>query len=62
MMEGGSPDLTDTDTYSNLVEQIYDIGAMTSQIIGSVKVVLIPSRNASESESTVHDVPQAKTF
>ena len=35
---------------------------MTSQIIDSVKVTLIPSRNVSETKATVQDVPQAKTF
>ena len=28
MTEGGSPDLTDTDSDSDSVDQIYDIGAM----------------------------------
>ena len=35
---------------------------MTSQIIGSVKVALIPSRNVSETKTTVQDVPQANIF
>ena len=38
MTEGVHPNLTDTDSGSNLVDQIYDIGAMTSPTIGSVKV------------------------
>ena len=32
-----SPDLTDIDSDRNSVNQIYDISAITSQIIGSVK-------------------------
>ena len=35
---------------------------MTSRMIGSVQVALIPSRNVSETKATVQDVPQAKTF
>ena len=62
MTEGGSPDLTNTGSDRYSVDQIYDIGAMTSQMIGSVKVSLITSRNASESKATVQDVPQAKMF
>ena len=31
-------------------------------IIGSVKVILIPSSNVSETKATVQDVPQAKVF
>ena len=62
MTEGGSPNLNNTDGHSISLEQIYDIGAMTSQIIGSVKVALIPSRNVSESKSMVQDVPQANMF
>ena len=62
MTEGGYPDLTDIESDINPVYQIYDIGAMKSQMIGSVKVALIPSRNVSETKSTVQDVPQAKTF
>ena len=41
MTEGGSPDLTDTESDSNSLYQIYDIGSMTSLIIVSVKVSLI---------------------
>ena len=62
MTEVGYPNLADTDRNRNSVDQIYDIGAMTSQIIGSVKVALIPSRNVSESKSMVQDVPQANMF
>ena len=62
MTEGVYPDLTDTNSDSDSVYQIYDIGAMTSRMIGSVKVALIPSRNVSETKATVKDVPQAKTF
>ena len=62
MTEGGSPDLTDTDSDRYPVYQIYDIGAMKSQIICSVKVALIPSRNLSETKATVQDMPQVKTF
>ena len=60
--EGGSPDLTDTDSDSNSVDQFFDIGAMKSRIVGSVKVDLIPSRNVSETKATVQDVPYSKTF
>ena len=62
MKDVGSPDLTITDSDSDSVYQIYDISTMTSQMIGSVKVALIPSRNVSETKATVQDVPQAKTF
>ena len=48
MTEGGSPDLTKKDSARYSVYQIYDIGAMTSIIIGSVKVALKPSKNVSE--------------
>ena len=47
MTKGGSPDLTDTDSDSDSLYQIYDIGTMTSQMFGIVKVALIPSRNVS---------------
>ena len=62
MTEGVSPELTNTDSYSDSVFQIYDIGTMTSQMIGSVKVSLMPSRNVSETKATVQDGQQAKTF
>ena len=62
MTEGGSPDLNDTDSDRYSVYQIYYIGAMTSRMIGSVRVALIPSRNVSETKATVQDVQQAKTF
>ena len=62
IMEGGYPDLTKRDSDSNSVEQIYDIVAMTSRLIDSVKVASIPSRNVSKSKSRVQDVPQANTF
>ena len=62
MMEGGSPNLTKTDSDRDSVYQIYDIGAMTGRMIDSVKVALIPPRNVSETKATVQDVPQAKTF
>ena len=55
-------DLTDKYSDSNSVDQTYDIGTMTSRIIGSIKVALIPSRNVSETKFTVKDVPQARTF
>ena len=42
MTEGRYPDLPDVDSKSASVEKIYDIGAMTSQMIGIVKVVSIP--------------------
>ena len=42
--------------------QIYDIGAMTSRIIGSVKLALITSKNVSETIVTLQDVPQANIF
>ena len=38
MTDGGSLDLNDTDSEKDSVDQIYDIGAMTSLIIGSIKV------------------------
>ena len=62
MTERGSPYLTNTDSDSGSVDQIYDIGAMTSQMIGSVKVALILSINASETKVTVQDVPQTNTL
>ena len=62
MTEGVSPDLTDTYSDRNSVYQIYDIGAMTSRMIGNVKFDLIPSRNVSETKVTVQDVPQANTI
>ena len=62
MKEGGSPDLTNTESDINSVDQIFDIGAMTSLIIGSVKILLVQSRNVSETKSTVKYVTQAKTF
>ena len=62
MTEGGSTDFDDTESEINSVYQIYDIGAMTSLIIGSVKIALIPSRNIYETKATLQDVPQAKTF
>ena len=62
MTEGWSSELTNTDSDSNSVDQIYDIGAMKSLTIGSVKVDSIPSRNLSESKATVQDVSQAKKF
>ena len=60
--ERGYSDLTDTYSDSNSVYQIYDIGAMTSRMIGSVKFPLMPSRNLSETKTTVQDVKQAKKF
>ena len=60
--EGGSPNLIDTYSDSDSVYQIYDIGSITSRMIGSIKVALIPSMNLSETKATVQDVPQAKTF
>ena len=62
MTEGGYPDLTDTDSNINSVDQIYDISNIPSQVIGSVKVALIPSRNVSETKATIQDVPKYKTF
>ena len=53
MTEGVSPDLTDTNGDSNSLYQIYDIGAMKSVMIGSVKVALILSRNVFETKATV---------
>ena len=53
MTEEGSPELTNTDSDSNSVEQIYDIVAMTSRIIVSVKVSLIPSSNVSKTKGMV---------
>ena len=62
MIEGGSPDPTNIDSVRVSVDQIYDIGSTTSQIIGSVKVASILSRNVSKSKTAVHYVPQSKTF
>ena len=62
MVEVGSPDLAKTDSDSDSVDQIYDIGAMKSRSIGSVKAASIPSMNVYETKLTVQDVPQAKTF
>ena len=62
MTEGGSPYLTNTESYRDSVYRIYDIKAMTSRTIVSVKVTLIPSRNVSETKATVQDVTQARTF
>ena len=53
MTEGGYPDPTDTYSDSNSLYQIYDIGAMKSVMIGSVKVALILSRNVFETKATV---------
>ena len=53
MTDGGSPDLTNTDSDSDSVYQIYDIDAMISRMIGSVKVALIPSKKVSETKATV---------
>ena len=53
MTEGGSPELTNTDSGSDSVDQIYDIGAMTIRMIGSVKVASITSMNVSETKTTV---------
>ena len=62
MTEGGYPENTNTDSDNDSVYQIYDIGAMKSRMIGSVKVSLIPSRNKYGTKATVKDVPQAKIF
>ena len=62
MTEGGPPDLTDTYSDRNSVDQIYDIGAMKRQMIGSVNVALITTSNAYETKAMVKDVPQANTF
>ena len=62
MGEGKSPNFANTESDSDSVDQIYDIDAMTSRMIGSITVTSIPSRNVSESKMKVQDVPQAKTF
>ena len=62
MTEGGPHELTDTDSVRNPADKIYDIGAMTSQMIVSVKVASVTSRNLSETKATVQYVPQEKTF
>ena len=62
MMEVGSPDLNKTDSDSNSVDQIYDIGAMTSRMISSFKFASIPSRNVYETKVMVQYVPQVKSF
>ena len=59
MKEGGSSDLTKTDSDRNSVYKIYDIGSMASQMIGSVRVALIISRNVSKTKTSIQDVPQA---
>ena len=61
-MEGGYPELTNSDSDSDSLYQIYDIGAMTSRIIGCVKVALITTRNLSKRKTQVQDVAQAKPF
>ena len=48
MTEGGPHDLIKTDSDSDSLEKIYDISAITSQIIGSVKIASIPSSNVSK--------------
>ena len=62
MKDGVYPGLTDTDSVSDSVDQIYGIGAIKTRMIGSVKVALISSRHVSETKATVQDVPKAKTF
>ena len=62
MTEGGTPALVSPDSDSDSVYQIYDIGAMTSRMIFSVKVALIKSRNVSKTKATVQNMPQAKKF
>ena len=62
MKEVGSLDLTDTEGDSNSEDQIYDIGAMTSQMIVSVKVSSIPPSNVSESKEMVQNMKQVNTF
>ena len=62
MAEGGSPDLTNIDSDRISVDQIYDIGFITSRMIGSFKVASIPSRDVSETKLMVQDVSQDKTF
>ena len=57
MMEGGSTDLTNIDSNSDSVDQIYDIGTMTRRMIGSFKVALIPSNHVSETKAAIQDVP-----
>ena len=42
MTEGELPDLTGINSDRDVVYQIYDIGAMRSRTIGSVKISLIP--------------------
>ena len=58
MTQGGSTDVTDTDSDNDSVDQIYKISAMTRHMISSVQVATIPSRNLSKIEATVQDVPQ----
>ena len=62
LTKGGSPGLTDTDSDSDLVYQIYYIGSMTSRMIFSAKLAFISSINVSETKATVQDVPQANIF
>ena len=42
MTKGGSPELPDIDSDSDSVDQIYEIGTMISQKVGSIKVASIP--------------------
>ena len=62
MKEGVSPNLTNTYSDIDSVDQIYYISAMISLMIFSVKVALIKSRNVSKTKATVQNVPQAKKF
>ena len=62
MTEGGSPNLTDTEGDSDSVDQIYNISAMISLIIVSVKVALITSSHLYETKVMVQDVLQYNTF
>ena len=62
MTKGQYTDLANTESDINSVYQIYDIGDMTGQIIGSVKVASIPSRNVSKTKVTVKDMSQKKAF
>ena len=62
MTEVRSTELTDTENYSNSADKIYDIDAITSRMIGSVKLFSITSSNLYETKATVQDVTQAETF
>ena len=48
MTQVGFSGFIDTDSYNDLVDQMYDIGTMKRCMIANVKVAMIPSRNVSQ--------------